>query len=463
MLSLVLAGISACGGGGGTSEPEPPPPTSPAPPQPPTGLLTNEQLATPADSNAGLADSVSGDWFAANAEIVRSLTEDSDFSDLGFIDPLVRNKRLILLGESSHGVEEFSSAKIRLIKYLHEQQGYNVLALEGGLFDCERGNELLTEVSAFAAMRSCAFGVWRTDTVLELFEYVRSTQLTANPLRITGFDVQSSGDRIGERPARTAGMFQKLSPARAEEVLAIEQNYRNLIDSALGASSGSDRGIVDLRNALPFLQNDYATLAAELRANIDIVTADGEFSVRDVEIVAQYLQSSPYFAEQNANRFMLDSGGLARDLGMARNLIALAEVIYPDEKILVWAHNAHLRHQGTGFLPDANMGKWVHDSLEAQMYTVGFYMYRGSHAFNDRSIQTVSPPLNNSLEAIFHTRRLAWLFLDLENADTGPGSEWLRTPTPTWAWGQFQINLQLHDEYDALFIVDSVNPPNYVN
>ncbi|MEL7447922.1 MAG: erythromycin esterase family protein [Pseudomonadota bacterium] len=469
--SLLTVLLSACGGGSGgeaTSPPVAAPEPVPAPVNEPSGLLTDAELLTPEDSDEALIDADATRWFADNAKTVRSLSEDEDFSDLEFFEPLLAGKSLVLLGESSHGVEEYSQAKLRLIRYLHEEQGYDVLAFEAGLFDCELSQEIIEDapddsLTAENAFRTCVFSVWSTQTVLELFEYVRETQATTRPLRVTGFDVQASGIRSLQRATRTAALFQKLSPERALEVDTIEFEYLTLIQDVANASGPSDLFLNTLRNTLLDIRNDYAVMADELLASIDQVTADGEFTRRDVLIAAQYLRTTPYNAEQFANLFEQGAGGAARDAGMALNLIALKEEIYPDDKIIAWAHNAHLRHRGTGFVPDGNMGKLVHDQLEAQMYTVGFYMYRGTHAFNDREIRTILPPLNRSLEAIFYSRRLRWLFLDLENAPATAGHEWINEETPTWAWGEFQTTLRLAEEYDGLFMIDTVAPPSYIN
>ena len=465
LLSVLLGG---CGSGGISGTADSGPPTAvPAPAVTSSALLTNSELTTEEDPDAALTDAEAIRWFADNAQIVRSLTEAEDFSDLAFLQPLLANKSLVLLGESSHGVEEYSQAKLRLIRYLHEVQGYNVLAFESGLFDCERGQELLESApadtaTAESAFSSCVFSVWRTSTVLDLFDYVRSTQDAARPLRITGFDVQFSGVRFLERARHTASLFEKLSPERALEVNNIEFDYLSLIQEVAGAAPG-DASFTTLRNALPDIRNSYATMADELLASIDQVIADGEFTRRDVLIVVQYLRTTPYNAEQFDNFADIDAASRARDAGMAQNLVALKDEIYPNDKIIAWAHNAHLRHRGTGFAPDGNLGKLVHDEFEEQMYTVGFYMYRGTHAFNNREERTVLPPLNRSIEAIFHSRRLRWLFLDLENAPATAGHEWIYEETPTWAWGEFETPLRLAEEYDGLFIIDRVAPPSYIN
>ncbi|MEL7298597.1 MAG: erythromycin esterase family protein [Pseudomonadota bacterium] len=460
-LIFMVAMCATAGCGGGSSDSSAVPPTS-LPPTPVSGLLSDAQLRTAADPAAAFVTGESASWFADNVSVVRSLTEDDDFSDLEFLGPLIDGKRIVSLGESSHGVEEYSQAKLRLIKYLHEVQGFNVLAFEGGLFDCERAQVFLESDLARNAMNSCLFSVWHTRTVLELLDYVRSTQTTATPLRVTGFDVQASGVNFDERGSQLRAMFRKISSDRADSVFAIESDYRGLARAALGASSASDAVMVTLRDAIPQIRADYQLIADELEASLSVVTADGEFSEREVRIAVQYARTSPDWADQITQQFSLGRGYAERDRGMASNLIALSETVYSNEKVIVWAHNAHLRHQGTGLVPDANMGAIVHRTLEDQMYTIGFYMYRGQHDFPDGARRTIAPPLDNSLEAIFYSRRLSWLFLDLENAPRSAGGAWIDLPTPTWAWGEIELPLVLSAEYDGLLIIDNVTPPNFL-
>ena len=51
----------------------------------------------------------------------------SNFEALTFLDIVLKDKRIVLLGESSHGTEEYSQTKFQLIRYLHEKLGFNVL------------------------------------------------------------------------------------------------------------------------------------------------------------------------------------------------------------------------------------------------------------------------------------------------------------------------------------------------
>ena len=62
------------------------------------------------------------------------LDEDGSY-DFTVLGEIIGDKRVIALGESSHGIGDFYTLKSELIQYLHQEKGFEVLAMEGGLGD----------------------------------------------------------------------------------------------------------------------------------------------------------------------------------------------------------------------------------------------------------------------------------------------------------------------------------------
>jgi len=167
-------------------------------------------------------------WARANHHpVARIQSVDGDtFADLQFFKTVLRDRRIVQLGESGHGVAEFNHAKVRLIKFLHQQMGFDVIAFESGLFECYQANRTAAVNVAAATMRGCIFGVWHTDEVLPLFEYIKSTWSTDRPLLLAGFDTQISSARgIPYRPTFFHDVMAVIDPARAVNARTTDQEY----------------------------------------------------------------------------------------------------------------------------------------------------------------------------------------------------------------------------------------------
>ena len=63
-------------------------------------------------------------------------TEPSDFSDLQGLRAALGPHRVVLLGEHSHGDGAAFAVKSRLVAFLHQNLGFDVLALEAPIYDC---------------------------------------------------------------------------------------------------------------------------------------------------------------------------------------------------------------------------------------------------------------------------------------------------------------------------------------
>ena len=77
-------------------------------------------------------------WTRANHFPIASINtrSDDDFADLQFLKDVVGDRRLVQLGESGHGVAEFDLAKDRLVRFFHEQMGFDVIAFESSIYEC---------------------------------------------------------------------------------------------------------------------------------------------------------------------------------------------------------------------------------------------------------------------------------------------------------------------------------------
>ena len=71
--------------------------------------------------------------------------------------------------------------------------GFNVIAFESGLFECYYTFNDIDQFEAKPALGLSLFSAWKTEEVLDLFDYIIDSQNSDNPLIYTGVDCLKSG------------------------------------------------------------------------------------------------------------------------------------------------------------------------------------------------------------------------------------------------------------------------------
>lgn len=439
------------------------------PPHDPDELLTDRELAITPDPDVPPVPAAWAQWIAANHHPIRSL--HSRYSDdLQFLKPRIGTRRLVQLGESGHGVREFNRARVRLIRFLHQEMGFEVLAFESGIYDCWYANERLATATAEQSMRDCIYGVWHTEELVELFEYVRHTQGTNRPLILAGFDMKNSASHtIQSSPAFLHDVIAPVDAGYAARARDLETSFYAERGRASAATT-SAQGFADSIRAIDERERltvRYDSLLAFIDARLPALIAARPHQPGAVLVARQAVYSRPreLVGMKNPNSF---EGWDARDRTMAEHLDVLMDEVYPGKKVMVWAHNAHVMHNRETIVrldlnqsPAKAMGGYVAERRRAELYTIGLFMYRGSAAFNSRQVYTVQRPLENSLEALFHRTGRRWAFVDLLHQPRSAGTEWMYTPNPAKEWGIFDYDMVIRDAFDAILFVDAVTPPQY--
>ncbi len=393
------------------------------------------------------------EWMQRNAHPIVSLASDT-FVDLDFLRQTLAARRVVQLGESAHGVAQFEKVKVRLIKYLHEALGYDVLAFESSLYECYQANEAADTLAADALMRGCINRLWHTREMLPLFEYIKATRRTAHPLILAGFDDQiTSPVLVRRRPAFFAGLVGGVAPSYARRVAATDSIW--IIRSWFRPDSAREHR----REMVGF----YDSLATFLTTHAGAIAAQSSVVQARVDMGAVAARNAARLVEQLAN---LRTGVALRDRVMADNLDFLLDRLYAGKKVITWGHNIHVSRKGSSVEPYRmrDMGEWIAERRGTEVYTIGVFMYEGVSAGpNQAPIPVVAMP-RGGLEHIMASAGSApAVMVDLTQQRPETGNAWMFKPIQALEGGTQAIRFVPREQYDGLLLVRKATPPSYMH
>lgn len=411
------------------------------------------------------------------AHEIQSLTSE-DYSDLSFLKPLLKDKTVVSLGENFHRVGEYASMKTRLVKYLHEELGFEVIAFESGLAEASVVNDVADELTPAEMMDNSIFDIWKSAETLELFNYIKQSRQTDKPLQLAGYDMQYTSPML-TLAARSS--ISKVNAAYGQEFMDFDNEAIGKFNELMSQYSLETKSnAVYQKKTGQLIQKyvpkykEYIRFIQENRIQLDAAYPKAPHTVDTVlkgleDRVALFIQ-----AQLKNVREIYE----ARDRVMAEHVEWLMKARYPGKKIILWAHNDHLAkktsnirvlEQGKWQNSFTSMGELLHQKLKDKMYVVGLYMNRGKAAVISTLKEfPIGPMPKGTLEARIMRSGYARTFVDLTGhtqADTD--NSWMFQPLYAAEDGltrevivPMAMKFVPKEQFDGLIVIDRVSPPN---
>jgi len=345
-----------------------------------------------------------------------------DDQDLRWLDPLA-DKSVIGLGEATHGTAEFFDAKHRIFRYMVENHGYKIFAIEadfGESLFIDEAVQLGNTAAIEDLMRSkMHFWTWRTEEVKDMVEWMCSYNQgkeEEEKVHYMGVDCQYNTyhpdlamDYLGDKDIPFL--------AFADSILQVaETATENNFESYSSESFASYLQEVESLQDSMILYKEILVGASSEK--------EYELNIRIVELVGQVSEVRYYYQNQVSSINY-------RDKYMAENTSWLLDY-YENEEIVLWAHNGHIANIEYGVT--GSMGNYLSYQLGDQYAILGFLFSRGSFTavgmegenYTGLDTQTLDTiPKENSLNALMsHTLEPAfsidldvfWKYLPWYNA-----------------------------------------------
>lgn len=346
----------------------------------------------------------------------------------------LRDKKIVVLGESLHEDGTTMLIKTELVHFLHDSLGFNLLLFEAGTRDCYKLDSLLSngvEESPSRYLWSFWTMSWQSRP---LWKYIQSSQTSGNPLHIGGIDCQYSGSTSDSIRFNEILDLSNIDYTTAKLRYPQFTSLRNHLSSVLYSDSFS----LD-KKSMDDLDNELAELESRIHS--------GNWCEEYISGMLNVLEYSQKYKKSDPKRIAW------RDSLMFDNFKKHLNK-RPEDKIILWCANMHAAR---GFWngakrPICNLGRRIADNYGGELYTILFDNY--SRHSSQCPADEYYIGKNYSLESWLHER------LERDNfyyiSDLKPlGSQMVSRVF------ERECMIRLCDYSDAIIFVDSMENNRY--
>jgi erythromycin esterase len=412
-----------------------------------TSLLSLLLLFTFLEASAQLtAERVA--YLKDNAFVISNVEPRNEaYSDLAPLRQSLQEVTVVGLGEPIHHDGSAFKAKVRLIKFLHQELGFSVIAFESGFYDCYKAwQEIQAGKPTIEAARKSLYPFWISTETEELFTYIDKQKNTANPLILTGIDCKFSG--LYSRESLVPDLTSYLRAIHSERVqdtatwkaFSVSLEHAIAISDYLTKPNAADTLVVN------------ATLKGLLK---ELQAKNISPAVRPQEQLfwQQFCKST---LAEVAKRFSKEQ---VRDRQMGDNLAALQREVYQGRKMMVWAASSHLTYNGANIASEfyhqnLRLGDYIKQGYGDRYYSIGFTGYRGEFGkllfFHVLNVKKHQP---NSIEYVLGQTKQPFLFIDLNKPNL---PQWLQSPLIARPFGYKAMQMNLPLVMDGLFYTEAL-------
>ena len=415
-----------------------------------------------------------------------TLDPHAGLDDLGFVQALVGDARVVAIGESTHYTHEFYQLRHRLTRYLIERLGFTAIAFESGFSEAFVTDEWIGGgpgqlAHVQAAGLTYLFG--ECAEMADMLSWLRGLNAgRARPVRFYGVDLPASCGSL--QPALRA-VEQYLAEADPVGVSRVTR-LRELAASYVSADPRCDaetRRALRAYCALPQSERDELTgLLADLTARFDAVELQyrARTGTESYDVARQHLRVA-----RQLDTWLRDNATAAtgehpffdiniRDASMAQTV---GWILGREERLVILAHNQHIQRTpyGLSWLSESgsasaasSLGHHLADSLGDDYLVLGTTFGTGevvgveagrpspdAPIWNIRDVvRQLDPVDQDSVDGLLAAALPTPGVLDLRTL-TAADADLLRGPRAMRALDQY-IDVPVTASFDALVYVPAI-------
>nr|WP_250811378.1 protein-L-isoaspartate(D-aspartate) O-methyltransferase [Neorhizobium tomejilense] len=361
------------------------------------------------------------------AMIAEAAEDLPDFDDPAFGRLFDRfgDRRVVLLGEASHGTAEFYRARAAITRHLIVHRGYTIVAVEADWPDAAKVDRYVRHRPASEReeppFQRFPTWMWRNTEVRALTEWMREHNAGLDAMEeragFYGLDIYNMSGSIG-------AVLDYLDRVDPQAAAVARERYGCLTpwqqNPATYGRAALSRGYAECEQAV------IDQCQALLRRRLDYANNDGDAFFDAAQNARLIASAERYY------RIMYYGGAESwnlRDTHMFETLRHLLDAKGPDAKAIVWAHNSHIgdaRSTDMGAIRnELNIGQLCREAFASEAALVGFGTHTGTVAAahdwdGDMQVMRVNPSRPDSYERLCHEAGKNRFLLDLSPAQHEP-------------------------------------------
>lgn len=380
----------------------------------------------------------------------------------------LQDVRVIALGEATHEDGATFQEKSKLVKFLHSELGFEVLAFEFGFYGNYLANEKLKSgVDPKEAFKNSGWS--KSKQAYPVYEYLAGTHQTDFPLQYAGFD----GEKVPDGIPNITAFIEGLSAELDYEITGSEQQ---VLDSLIGAVYGGMSN--KLKPAISYAQRQRALKVIDsLEVLIHRRQEEPNAGKNEIDWKMDSFVLNSIRLDEKSD-FAGNFWNIVRDKHMAQRIIWLADSIYPDKKIILWGASGHfarnmieiersLEPRDYGFYPYYQTGDWLYSRFGDAYYAMAFVagegqigtIYPEGNKFKAyESLMDLNEPESGSYESLALEAGEDHLYTSLRNV---PESIWLHQTFTAHPLGYKQDYAPWKSVFDAFFFIRQMEPDQW--
>jgi erythromycin esterase-like protein len=324
------------------------------------------------------------------------------------------DRRVVLLGEASHGTSQFYRARAAITRRLVEKHDFNIVAVEADWPDASAVNRqvrgLPARKNSEAPFQRFPTWMWKNRDVEAFLGWLRDHNKTAvEQCGFYGLDIYNMRGSI----AAVLAYLDKIDP----EAAAVARQRYGCLTPWQHDPSVYGRAV---------LTAGYRKCEEEiLRQCRELLEKEFSYAQEDGDDFLDAAQNSRLVASAERYYRIMYYGGAEswnlRDTHMFETLENLLEWRGPKAKAVVWAHNSHIgdaRQTEMGQVRDElNIGQLCRQRWADKVALIGMATHTGTVAAasdwdGGMEIKTVKPSRSDSIERLCHDSGIQHFLLD---------------------------------------------------